>query len=746
MEKLKLHSPDLSKANIDKVAELFPQCVSEARDENGAIVRQIDFDLLRQELSGGIVEGPAERYQLTWPGKREALLTANAPIAKTLRPCREESVDFDTTRNLFIEGDNLDVLKLLQETYLGKVKMIYIDPPYNTGNDFLYNDKFSVEQSENDLLSSVRNDEGKQTFTTDRLTQNSISSGRFHSDWLSMMYPRLRLAKNVLRNDGVMLISIDDAEVHNLRRLCDEVFGKDNFIASMVWEKGRKNDAKLVSVGHEYVLVYAKSLARLKELKVIWREEKPGAREIWEQYLQLRAEHSEGVQADRAIEIGLQAWYASLPKSHPSKKWSRYKRIDRHGPWRDRDISWPGSGGPRYDVLHPDTKLPCIVPEAGWRFSSSLEMQRQIKLGLVEFRADHTEPPFRKAHIRPIQDEIDEPDTDGAEESESEESGDEELATQVRGSYFYKQSQVSVKALRKLMGAKIFDNPKDLDEIARLVEYVSSGDPEAIVMDFFAGSGTTGHSVWKLNANDGGRRQFILVQLPEELDPSKKDQKAPANFCDKIGKPRTIAELTKERLRRAGAQIKENLANRHCEEATSRRSNPEQAALPGSGEWIASPSARNDEGGTAHNDGKDASSLDIGFRVLKVDSSNMRDVFYLPDEARQATLLDTIDNIKPDRTPEDLLFHVLLDWGVPLDLPIFVETIEGKTVYFVHKDRPDLAACFERGVTEELVKAIAARAPQRAVFRDAGFASDSVKINVEQIFKLLSPATEVKVI
>ena len=257
-------------------------------------------------------------------------------------------------------------------------------------------------------------------------------------------------------------------------------------------------------------------------------------------------------------------------------------------------------------------------------------------------------------------------------------------------------------------------------------------------MDFFAGSGTTGHSVWKLNANDGARRQFILVQLPEELDPSKKDQKAPANFCDKIGKPRTIAELTTERLRRAGAQIKENLANRHCEEATSRRSNPEQAALPGSGEWIAPPSARND--------GKDASSLDIGFRVLKVDSSNMRDVFYLPDEARQATLLDAVDNIKPDRTPEDLLFHVLLDWGVPLDLPIFVETIEGKTVYFVHKDRPDLAACFERGVTEELVKAIAARAPQRAVFRDAGFASDSVKINVEQIFKLLSPATEVKVI
>lgn len=704
MEKLKLHSPDLTKANIDKLAELFPHCVTEARDEKGALVRQIDFDLLRQELSATIVEGPAERYHLTWPGKRDALLLANSPVAKTLRPCRDESVEFDTTRNLFIEGDNLEVLKLVQEAYLGKVKVIYVDPPYNTGNDFLYNDKFSIERDENDLLSSMRDEEGNQTLVTDKLTQNSISRGRFHSDWLSMMYPRLRLAKNVLRNDGVILISIDDAEVHNLRRLCDEVFGKDNFIACMVWEKGRKNDAKLVSVGHEYVLVYAKSLPHLKELKVIWREEKPGAREIWEHYLQLRSKHGDGEQADRSIEADLQAWYSSLPKSHPSKKWSRYKRIDRHGPWRDRDISWPGGDGPRYDVPHKDTGLPCVVPEAGWRYSTPAEMQRQIKLGLVEFRADHTEPPFRKAHIRPIPDEIDEPETDGAGESETGGNGEEELATQVRGSYFYKQSQVSVKALRKLMGAKIFDNPKDLDEIARLIEYVSSGDPEAIVMDFFAGSGTTGHSVWKLNANDGGRRQFILVQLPEELDPSKKDQKVPATFCDKIGKPRTIAELTKERLRRAGALIKADLEHGAAEV------------------------------------------FDAGFRVLKVATSNMKEVYYTPDATPQGSLLDTVDNIKPDRTPEDLLFHVLIDWGLPLDLPIFAESIEGKTVYFVHKDRPDLAACFERGVTEELVKAIAARAPQRAVFRDAGFASDSVKINAEQIFKLLSPTTDVKVI
>jgi adenine-specific DNA-methyltransferase len=706
MEKLKMHSPDLTKEYIVRLLELFPNCVTEAKTEGGTIKRMIDFDQLRQELSDQLVEGPPERFHLNWPGKGEAKLVANAPIAKTLRPCREESVDFDTTKNLFIEGDNLDALKLLQESYLNKVKLIYIDPPYNTGNDFVYSDDF-VENTDDFLRRSNQRDEAEN-----RLVSNPETSGRFHSDWLSMIYPRLRLASNLLKDDGVILISIDDGEVHNLRKLCDEVFGKDNFIACMVWEKGRKNDAKLVSVGHEYILIYARSMARLKELGVKWREEKPGAREIWEQYVKLRSKHGKN---DRALETDLQAWYATLPKSHPAKKWSRYKRVDEHGPWRDRDISWPGGGGPRYDVLHPITGQPCKVPERGWIYATHAEMQRQIRLGLVEFRSDHTEPPFRKAHIRPIADELDDADIDESE-ARDEGQGEEEFANQVRGSYFYKQSQVSVKALRALMEGKVFNNPKDHEEIARLVDYTTSSDPDAIIMDFFAGSGTTGHSVWELNAKDGGRRRMILVQLPEQLDPGKKDQKVPADYCDKMGKPRTIAELTKERLRRAGAKFRVSEKQSYLSTQPS----------------LLSPLAMESE----------VPPLDIGFRVLKVDTSNMKDVYYKPDGLNKDDLFEHIENIKEDRTPEDLLFQVLLDWGVDISLRISQEIIDGKTVFFV--DENALAACFDPGITEELVKKLASRKPLRTVFRDSGYGSDAVKINVEQIFKLISPGTEVK--
>ena len=461
MEKLKLHTPDLTAQNIDKLAQLFPDCVTDATGEDGKLARAIDFDQLRQELSGSIVEGPQERYHLDWPGKRESILAANAPIAKTLCPRREESVNFDTTKNLFIEGDNLDALKLLQENYLNAIDLIYIDPPYNTGSDLLYKDNFA-ESTTDYLFRTNQKDE-----TDNRMIANPESRGRYHSDWLTMLYPRLKLARNVLRDTGVILISIDDHELTNATKLCELVFGASNFIATLVWEKGRKNDAKLFSVGHEYVLVFAKSLAALKEAKTLWREEKPGAREIWEEFIGLRERFGEDY---KTIELGMQKWFSELPKSHPSKKWSRYKRVDKNGPWRDRDISWPGSGGPRYDVPHPQTGIPCKVPEAGWRFSSSDEMQRQIMLGLVEFREDHTEPPFRKAHIRPITEELDEEATEDNSESE----GEEEFATQVRGSYFYKQSQVAVKLLRKLMGAKAFDNPKDHFELARLFEYVTN--------------------------------------------------------------------------------------------------------------------------------------------------------------------------------------------------------------------------------------------------------------------------------
>jgi adenine-specific DNA-methyltransferase len=519
-----------------------------------------------------------------------------------------------------------------------------------------------------------------------------------------MFFPRLKLARRLLTDDGVILISIDDHELANATKVCDEVFGSTNFIANMVWEKGRKNDAKFVSVGHEYVLVYAKSLAYLREEGTTWREEKPGAREIWEKYVELRSQLGDN---RASIESGLQDWFSSLPRTHPSKKWSRYKRVDENGPWRDRDISWPGGGGPRYDVLHPKTGLPCKVPERGWIYASVETMNRQIKLGLVEFRDDHTEPPFRKAHIRPVPAEI-EADVDVEDDGDAE----EEFASQVRGSYFYKQSQVAVKFLRGLLGAKAFNNPKDHLELAKLFDYTTGGDTEAVVVDFFAGSGSTAHAVMHLNHLDGGHRRYVLVQLAEPLDPSKKEQKAAAKFCNDMGRPMAITEITKERIRRAGTKIFEEI---HAKRAAS-------ALNLFAGSTAADP--------------------DFGFRVLKIDTSNMKDVYYAPDAIKQADLLAHLDNIREDRTPEDLLFQVLVDWGVDLALPIATETLAGKTVFFV--DDNALAACFDADINEDLVKELAKRKPLRAVFRDSSYGSDSVKINVEQIFKLLSPGTEIK--
>ena len=693
MEKLKLHTPDMTEANIEKLAGLFPQCVTEAVGEDGKLTKAIDFDQLRQELSSRVIDGPRERYQFTWPGKKEALLAANAPIPKTLRPYREESVEFDTTKNLFIEGDNLDALKLLQETYLGQVKLIYIDPPYNTGKDFIYKDNFSADKREYEIATEQRGDDGG------RLVANTESNGRYHSDWLSMIYPRLRLARNLLREDGVIFISIDDHEQASLRKVCDEIFGEANFIAQLVWEKGRKNDAKFFSVGHEYILIFARSLSYLREKGEVWREEKPGARDIWDEYLKLRALHGEN---NQAIETDLSAWYSGLPKPHPAKKWARYKRVDKHGPWRDRDISWPGGDGPRYDVMHPGTKLACAVPESGWRYSSSEEMQRQIKLGLVEFRHDHTEPPFRKAHIRPIPEEL---ELSGAEDEEGD-GDDTEFATQVRGTYFYKQSQVAVRYLRNLMGTKVFTNPKDHEELAKLIGYATPQDNEALIVDFFAGSASSAEAVLKANAETGSRHRFIVVQLPEDLanllgsatGAAKKTTQSAVKLLTKMNRPGNLAEISKERIRRAGKKIAQETP--------------------------------------------DGQGLDVGFRVLKVDSSNMRDVYYAPDQIAKDDLLSQVDNIHDGRTGEDLLFQVLIDWGVDLSLPIAKQAIDGKAVYFV--DENALAACFEQGVNEELVKKIAARKPLRAVFRDNGFSSDSVKINVEQIFKLLSPVTDVK--
>ncbi|MFA6815595.1 MAG: site-specific DNA-methyltransferase [Lentisphaeria bacterium] len=625
MEKMKMHTPNFTDANIEKIAELFPNCVSETED-GGHLKKAIDFDLLKQELSDKIVEGPKERYRLDWPGKQEALLTANAPIAKTLRPCRDESKDFDNTKNLFIEGDNLDALKLLQENYLGKVKMIYIDPPYNTGKDFIYSDNFASSSEEYLLESGQKDEEGN------RLIANAESNGRFHSDWLSMMYSRLKLARNLLKDDGVIFISIDDGEVGNVRKLSDEVFGEDQFAAQIIWKKRNTppND-KVIGAQHDYILVYVK----------------------------------ESLQGIR------------LRKRSPEQI-ARYKNPDNHikGPWVAGDLSANVKGGRyvdslNYPIKNPRTGEEFYPPNNGnWRFNKE-RIQRHLDADEIYFGKDDKSSPKFKRFLSEVK------------------SG----TTWTTLWDFAPFNTSGSNEMKAIFGNSVFfENPKPVGLIKNVIE--AGADLDSIILDFFAGSSTTAHAVMQLNAEDGGKRKFIMVQLPEECD--EKSEAFKAGY-------KTIAEISKERIRRAGHKIKE-------ENATT------------------------------------APNLDIGFRVLKVDSSNMRDVYYNPDAVKQAELGLYAGNIKDDRTDEDLLFQVLLDWGLDLSLPISAELIRDRKVFFV--DNNALAACFVKNgeVEEEFCKALAKRRPLRVVFRDDGFANDSVKINVEQIFKLLSPATEVKCI
>lgn len=519
-------SPDHNHERLDALKKLFPDLFSsEGRLNVDELKKLVDPTLVNE----------TERYDFRWYGKTKSKREAFTPSRAALVYDPTRSVNPDKAGgNMIIEGENLEVLKLLTSAYRERIKCIYIDPPYNTGKDFIYSDSYT----------EGRKPYWEQTGVTEggvKVDTNTESDGRFHSNWLSMMHSRLLVARYLLKADGVILLSIDDNEYHNLKKLLDEVFGPENFIATLVWEKGRKNDARFISVGHEYLIVYGKDFQVLKDNKSVWRQAKPGAHEIWEQYLNLKGKHGEDF---APIESGLGEWFASLPDKHPSKKLARYRRVDKNGPWRDRDISWPGGGGPRYDVIHPVTKQPCKVPEAGWRFSKQEEMQRQIDLGLVVFRDDHSEPPFRKAHLKPVPDELSPIDDD---ESDQEQAEDEEMATQVRGSYFYAQSQVAVKFLRKLMGGKAFPNPKDQNEIGKIVDYVtngsngSNGSNDDIILDFFGGSGTTAHAVMDLNARRGGQRRFILVQLPELID-----EKNPAF---KLGY-RKISEVTIDRVKR----------------------------------------------------------------------------------------------------------------------------------------------------------------------------------------------------
>ncbi len=626
MEKLKLHTPDLTAQNIDKLAQLFPNCVTETRDEQGRVTQAIDFDQLRQELSGSIVEGPRERYHLDWPGKREAILAANAPIAKTLRPCRAESVDFDTTKNLFIEGDNLDALKLLQETYLGKVKLIYIDPPYNTGNDFIYEDDFA-EDNEAYLLRSNQKDE-----SGNRMVANTEANGRFHSDWLSMLYPRLRLAKNLLSADGAIFVSIADQEIHNLRFIMNEVFGAENFVATIIWQKvyAPKSSARHFSEDHDYIVVFARNadfwipslLPRTDAQNAVYKNVDNDPRGLWRaNNLAARNYYSKGTYSikcpgGRVIDGPPRGSYWRVSEE-------RFWELDRDG-----RIWW---GEDKNNIPAPKIFLSEVkqgrVPQTLWTYAEVGHTQEAKKelLSFVQF-----------------------PDSDST-----------------------------------------FETPKPTKLLKRILQIATAPEEEALVLDFFAGSGSMSHATFALNAEDGGNRRAIAVQIAESLN-------LPAGNGHAL---QTIADVCKERIRNAGTKIKS------------------ETAL------------------TAPN-------LDTGFRVLKIDTSNMRDVYYAPDAVAQGDLLAQVDNIRPDRTPEDLLFQVLVDQGVDLALPIAEETITGKTVFFV--DCNALAACFDSGITDDLVKEIAKRKPLRAVFRDSSYGNDSVKINVDQIFRLLSPETEVR--
>lgn len=623
MEKLKMQTADGVQDNISRIAELFPECITEVNDQMGGVKRSIDFDKLRQLLSSDIVEGNEERYQFTWPDKRKAILAANAPISATQRPCPEESVNFDTTQNLYIEGDNLDVLKCLKETYLHKVKMIYIDPPYNTGNDFVYEDDFAESAAEYLVNSGQFDEQGY------RLVTNTESNGRFHTDWLNMIYPRLKVARDLLTEDGVIFISIDDHEVENLRKVCDEVFGECNFIATLVWERAfsPKNDAKYISNSHDYVLMYAKSAANF----VIGRLERTAE--------------------------------ANARYSNPDN--------DPRGVWMSSDISVKTyNASCDYPIITPSGKV--VEPPAGrcWRLSKNAFFER-LQDNRIWFGPNGDNTPRMKRFLSELKFEGMAP-------------------TSI---LFYKDvghSQEGAQEVVSLFGDKgVFDGPKPVRLLERLITLANLKE-DSIVLDFFSGSATTAHAVMKKNVEKEKNCRFIMVQLPEEVSDKKKDQ-GYKNIC----------EIGKERIRRAGAKIKEE--------------NPEKAQ-----------------------------NLDTGFRVLKLDSSNMKDVFYSPKETSQLELFRYVDNVKDDRTSEDLLFQVMLELGATLDSKIEESVVDGKTIYNVADGY--LVACFDQEVSDEVVTAIAKMQPTYAVLRDTSLANDATATNFEQIFKTYAPNTTTKIL
>ena len=658
---------------IDALARIAPSCITEVKDsKTGSIKHAVDFHVLRQLLGDSTVEDAAEVYQFTWVGKQEARREAAKSITKTLRPVPEDSVDWDNTQNIYIEGDNLEALKLLQKSYLGKVKMIYIDPPYNTGNDFVYHDDFKQSQSEYDEAAGNVDEEGNRLVSRskggngsdleDAFKKNTDSNGRFHSDWCSMIYSRLMIARSLLTEDGVIFISIDDNEVENLRKICDEVFGEGNFVATLVWERAYspKNDAKYISNSHDYILMFAKQI----DLFTIGRLE-------------------------RTAEAN-----------------ARYKNPDNdpRGDWKPSDMSVKTyNKACDYPITTPSGKV--VEPPAGrcWRLSANAFAER-LRDNRIWFGPDGNSVPSIKRFLSELQ-------FDGM------------APTSI---LFYKEvghSQEGAKEVTALFGDKgVFDGPKPVRLIERLITLANLHN-DSIVLDFFSGSATTAHALMKTNAESGNSCKFILVQLPEEISDTKKDQ-GYKNIC----------EIGKERIRRAGAKIKAEL-----EKSEAKDTNKEKGLFDGNENKIVNENGNKYESGNEEASAAlaKAASLDTGFRVFRIDSGNMKDVEQSPSDVDQTKLEFFLDNVKDDRTELDLLFGCMLNWGVQLSLPMSRETVDGCNIYTVNEG--DLVACLtkDQPITENIVRAISEKSPLRVLFRDGSFASDAAKINIFEQFKQL---------
>ena len=624
MDKLRMQSSNGVEDNITKIAQLFPDCVTETVDErSGQPKHLIDFEKLKQNLSDSVMSERAERYQFTWPDKSKAILLANSPINATLRPCREDSVDFDNTQNLYIEGDNLDVLKCLKETYLHKVKMIYIDPPYNTGNDFVYEDDFALSSEEYLANSGQFDEQGNRMFT------NAESNGRFHTDWLNMIYPRLKVARDLLTDDGVIFISIDDNEVENLRKVCDEVFGEQNFIATLIWERAfaPKNDAKFISSSHDYIVMCAKRIENFK-IGRLERTQEANAR-------------------------------YSNPDNDPRGVWTSGDMLVKT---YNKSCDYP--------ITTPSGKIVNPVPGRCWRFSEESFLEK-VKDNRIWFGPEGNGVPRVKRFLSELKFEGMAP-------------------TSI---LFHKEvghSQEGSKEVTALFGDKgVFDGPKPVRLLQRLLT-LANLDDNSIILDFFSGSASTAHAVMKMNVEKDKHCSFVMVQLPEHISEKKKEQGY-----------ETVCEIGKERIRRAGKKIKEE----------------------------------------SHLTSQD---LDTGFRVLKLDSTNMQDIYYSPKDISQADLFSQVDNVKPDRTGEDLLFQVMLELGATLDSKKETTMVAGKTIYNVAEGY--LVACFDPDVTDDVVKAIAQMQPAYAVLRDTSMKDDSTATNFEQIFKTYSPDTVTRIL